>query len=558
MVQDGGGMENINSLKLSPGMGGYNYSKNIDKLDPSCMIEESCNFNILPDYLQTRGGTQKVLSLSERQPITSLYQINDKNSINIHLLLTTFNGKIYKDDSEILDLSGSINKASYISWNDHIVINTGSTKPYVFDISASTISVYPTDNLANDWITFSSYPSVMILHGRGLSSRAWALGTPHNPNTLYYSDVNNGISTCPNFQQTGSGFFVINTPNNEPLTSMISFGDRLIVFSKTKSFIIDDSSLDIAEWGYTSAQWKGGCLNQELILQTENDLFAFSEDGTIYSVSAVMQYGDYRISSITEAAQINTYIQEKINNSLLLSAHAQFDPTLRAIKYFMAFSNYNLNNMALVYFIDKQPMNGWSIHHNINFDSGYDACSSCLIKNKTNNNSFVYTGDYDGNVWLLETDNINDAYEEFPLILTSPFINVDDPRNTKRFKRGYLEIIADNSLNIKINQLSSSYNGSNENLVFISSQNTFDDATWDFSTFDISAIKYIKYFINKIGIYIKQSFSFSKLNVYQFGRFDSAKWDQDRFVTDDIGISKFNILSNIIDVITVSNRSLMR
>jgi len=550
-------MENINSFKYELGSSGFNYSKNLNILNPGCMVSPSYNFNLLPDSIRSRGGTKIVYNLNEVSPVTSLTQIFNQYD-NESIISTTQSGKIFKNTTLLKQLPLAIYDATYLLWNENLIINSGNNIPQGWDGISSTTEDFPESNMAPDWILDNYYPNLMLRYGKGNSVRAWAIGSTKRKTTLYFSAPSDGLDPYPNFKDANSGFFVISTPNEEPLTAMTSFGDRLIIFSKTKAYIIEDSSESSSDWGYTEAQWRGGAISHRCVLQTENDIFALIEDGTVYSISAVMEYGDYKISSITEQAQINDYIIERINLSYLENTHAIFDPTLRCIKYFCTSENSYSNDSALCYFIDRSILTGWSLHNNKKFLSGYNAKSSCLYKNQTDQSTKILTGDYLGRIWELETSIIIDDTNPFDIIYTTPYINLGDPRNTKRFKRGYLELLTTNVINVNISMATDNSIDYEYFTSILFKGSRFNSARWNIDRFTQVPIYKLKYHINKIGVGLKQTFSFSSNENKLCGKFNFSKWDECIFGVGILAGEPFYLMSNILDTLIVSNRSILR
>jgi len=536
------------------GTDGFNYSKNLNKLSPSCMVNPSYNFNLLPNSIRARGGTKILYNLNEKSPITSLTQIYNKYD-NESIISTTQSGKIFKNDFLLKKLPNVIYDATYLTWNGTLLINNSFNIPQGWDGISETTEDFPESNMADDWILDQRYPTVMVSYGKGNSVRAWAIGDDRRKNTLYFSSSDNGLDTYPNFKNSDSGFFYISTPNEEPLTAITSFGDRLIVFSKTKAYIIDDANIDSTLWGYTEAQWKGGANSNHVVMQTENDIFSLMPDGTIYSITAVMEYGDYKISSITESAQINDYMYDKINKSYMNNMHAVFDPSLRVIKYFCTSSNVSENNIALCYFIDKTPSTGWSIHRNSTFKSGYNAKSSCIYKDSITQHTKTITGDYNGRIWELETNIVVDDNNPFEMVLTTPLINLNDIRNTKRFKRGFLEILTSNVINVDIHISTNDFIKSYFYSSILFKGSRFGSAKWNVDKFTVVPIYKLKYPINKIGIGLQQSFSFYSNENILCGKFNQAKWNEGYiFGVGILAGEPFYLMSNMLDVLTISNR----
>jgi len=546
---------NTEYFKYGIGAAGLNYDANISNMHPSCVLPYSINFNVLKNSLRSRGGTKIILDSPENSPISSMYQVSNTSNEG-GILHTNDNGKIYWNNSLLHSDVSSIRKATYVNWNGNIIVNWGLNTPQIWDRSSVSTIDFPSEHMSPDWVADNIYPKVMKLYGKRTSVRAWAIGEGLRKNTIYYSNLNNGITSSPDFSVSNGGFFFISTRNNEPLTAIINFGDRLIVFSASQSFVIDDSSSSTSDWGYVEAQWKGGTISQNTVVATENDILAMTEDGTIYSVTAVTEYGDYKISSITEQASIDDYFKDYINKSQLNNIHMLYDPYLRCIKIFCSSSVSTKNDMAFVYFIDKTPETGWGpVHNNILYNSGYDANCSAVVLSE-HNTYIIITGDYNGDIWELETNTIQDGNNIFEMSLTTPIISVNNPRITKRFKRGFLELSCNSPINVSI-RMKTDLN-SKHKLVYHSisnPNNVFDEAKWDIAKFAGGRpIQRMRYHINLIGVGLQQTFIFSPYSIDKLSQYDVSKWDEATFPRDNITYNQFEVISNMLDITPIASR----
>jgi hypothetical protein len=555
------------SFRYALGSGGFNYNRNSSDMPSNCMLDGSCNFNLLADSVRSRGGTDVVLTLPERSPITSLSRVIPSSGTSV-ILSTTESGSIYKDSVALKNDLPKINDASYLEWNDNVIINVGSSVPQVWDHASSTTSDYPAIKMAEDWTHDGAYPLIMLAHGKSNSLRAWALGSTSRPNTLYYSAGFDILDGVPNFSIEDSdekaGQFVIATPFNEPLLGLIEFGDRLLVFSSSKAFVVDDLSTITTQWGYVAAQWDGGTISHHTLVALENDIFSLTQDGTLYSISAVESYGDYRMASLTEPAAINVYMKENINLTNVADIHLVFDPNIRAIKVFCAPQYREENDIALTYFIDRGSLNGWTPHYNRLFQSGYDARSSVI--SPSSNGDVNFTGDYFGRIWKIEQPFVVDDGEFFQMQIITPWVTPNfsaqggaDFRRTKRFQNGWVEITNDCPLKIKVELLREEIAAAKEveRITTFFGEAIFDASNWDEVVFGGQNTKqHVRYPIHQITTAIKQVFHFIPL-----GWEDAARWDEVDFDDEDAifdfeyeDYAQFEVLSNILDGKSVAQR----
>jgi hypothetical protein len=383
---------------------GFNHNPNIDKIPQDAMVHPSRNINLHEDGAGSRGGTSHVHPAAYGgSQVMGMFDFRLNNG-NQFLVAVTTDGKIWKDTTTTIKTGLTTGQfASFVVMNNELYVCNGADIPQVWDGAGAS-----TSNLANvptDW-TGSNYPQVMVLHGRGNSERLWAFGCSSNPNTVYASEVNDG-STEADFSDANVTTIYIETQDGTGIVGGVEFGDRLILYGRLKSYIIDDTDTNDANWGYESSQWDSGLASWRLLVRTPSDIVAFQEDGNIYSVTAVQEYGDYKLASLSRPAHIDRWIRQYIDLSRVGQFHAIYNPILRAIDFYMVYSGDTTVSMALRYFIDRGPMKGWAPQDNQSYASGYDASASCLYLSATGTYK-VYTGDYSGNVWELETANKND------------------------------------------------------------------------------------------------------------------------------------------------------
>ncbi len=420
------------------------HNPNIDMIQPEMMVHPSRNINLHEGGRGKRGGTAHVdtAAMSGGPRVMGIYDYRLKNGTQ-HLVRATADGKIYKDATTTIKTGLSLTKVtSFEYFNDTLYICNGADIPQTWDGSASS-----TSNLANipsDW-TGTSYPKQIIKHGRGASERLWAVGCQDTPHTVYVSK--NGTD---DFSDANVITINIDTGDGEGIIGAIEFGDQLICFGKRQAYIIDDVDTNTANWGYQRAQWLGGAANHRLIVETPYDLICFTEDGDIYSVVTAQSYGDYKAGSIARPAFIDRWIREFINLSYTDDFHAVYDPVLRAIKFFVVRSGQTQIDTALVYFIDRGPQEGWMVHDNQSYDSGYSASCSALIRVSTGDYQ-VYTGDYSGWIWKLEQSGRNDNGNGYYAGFRTPWLPFDNPRVTKHYKRGWGVVNAQGDYNLNIN-----------------------------------------------------------------------------------------------------------
>jgi len=257
--------------------------------------------------------------------------------------------------------------------------------------------------------------------GSGSGDRLWAV----TPDALWYSKLNDPL----NFDSGDSGSIPIDSIGG--LVGAYDLGGQLFAFSRTQTFLIQDTDSSIANWGYTNAIWEGGAASFRLIVKAYNNLFIMAEDGLIYTLQGVLTTGAYNAAPINRPAFVDKFIRDSISLSNIQNFNAAYDRKLRAIKWFMQEGGSG-NNTALVYFIDKKPENAWILHDNENYDSGYEAVASCEYRASAGNWGTA-TIDYSGNVWNLEQVSDSDNGNPFIVRIKTKPEDLDMPRNNKHY-----------------------------------------------------------------------------------------------------------------------------
>ena len=309
--------------------------------------------------------------------------------------------------------------------SDTIFLCNGADLPVTWN--GSDAAVIGFENVPADW-SGTNYPKQIILHGRLNSLRGWAIGCSDNPKTLYVSA--NGEPT--NFAQETVLVFNIETGDGAGIVAGIEFGDRILLFGKRRSFVMDDADYNTDNWGYFPSSWVGGVAHQRLLVRTPNDLVAMTDDGEIYSVTAAEQYGDYKAASLSRPSYMHDWIKQYLDLEYISDFHARYDPSIRAIKFFVVRTGSSEIDTCLCYYIDRPPNKAWVILDNQDYESGYSAASTALHR-QTSGLSKIYTGSYNGKVWKLGETARNDNSESFKMVYRIPPTAFGDARVSKRY-----------------------------------------------------------------------------------------------------------------------------
>lgn len=408
------------ALRLLLDQAGMQYGRNTENLIPVALVDPTANVNFHEGGAGKRGGTDDLITVTQVYPVRGIYQVKQKSGTN-QLVYAKSDGKIYKtNDSTTLKTGMSTSNYFHFSmFNDQAFICDGATKPQFWDGSAgstSDLTAYPTD-----W-SGSDYPFMMIPHARGANARGWYIRAD-----AVYASKNGDAKSCGD-----SDVKKIPVYTEGGITGAVDFGGTLFVFSKTKTYIIDDTDTDVANWGYYEAPWTGGVAHWRLICPAGNNVYLMTEEGIIYSIQAVNTYKDFEQVNLTRPAHIDRYFQDKVDLANINEFHSVYDPTLRCVNWFVDVGGSHVNT-NLKYFIDRDPQIAWIPHNNLSYSSGLDASASCLYRISAGVYK-IYTGDFSGQLWKHEqttkTDNGN-AYQ-FDIKLKPH--DMDNPIMYKHFR----------------------------------------------------------------------------------------------------------------------------
>ena len=406
--------------------GGLNGNPNVDALPPYAMVYPTRNLNLHLGTRQTRGGSSYVdaAAMTGTPVLLGGCDFTLRSGVQFIVRMAD-DGKLYKDKTTSIETGLSATAfPCFVTADNTLFLCNGVDVVQTWDgAGAATADI---TEPAADWAAVAQ-PHQMLVHGRGASLRLWAI----NPTTLYASK---NFAATGDFKYfvTGAESIYIDTNDGFGLQGMVEKSKELFLFGKTQTYRIDDSNATSTNWGYELAPWFGGVANWRLLVKTPNDVVAMMEDGEIYSVSAVQEYGDYQAASLTRPAFMHKWIQEHISLAKIAQFHAVYDPTIRAVVFFMVKSGYTEANVALLFFIDRPPAEAWMVHDNDGYASGYDAASSFLVR-KSVGSMKVYTGNYGGILWELQTASKNDNSNAFYAGFKNPPVYGENPRITKDF-----------------------------------------------------------------------------------------------------------------------------
>jgi hypothetical protein len=463
---------------------GFRDDRNVELLPATALLSPSANLNYHENGLSKRGGT--VISVVGNGHSGQGAFRFFTPSVNKQMFAS--NGVMYQTDYSTVLHSGmsTSNFISFVQTSNKVFFADGQTVPQYWDGSAGSSSgVTP----ATSWT--GNEPFQMVTHTRAGSSagdRLWAV----TPDSLWYSKLN----TPTDFLNADAGVIPIDSIGG--LVGAYDLGGQLFAFSRTQTFLIQDTDSNISNWGYTNALWEGGVASWRLICKAMNNLYFMAEDGLIYNLSGVLTTGAYNAAPLNRPAFVDKFIRDNVNLGNIQNFHVAYDRKLRALKFFMQ-EGGSANNIALTYFIDKQPTSAWIIHNNPNGNSGYKATCSCEVRNAPGDYQ-VWTMDGIGNLWKLEQTSRDDNGVAYPTIIMTKAQDLGGsgqnyqtgtygmPRNNKHWMAIALRGQASGTVNFTIYMFVEGIALGSQTFSLMGSGATFDSAHFDVDTFATSLV----------------------------------------------------------------------
>jgi|LSQX01.2.fsa_nt_gb hypothetical protein len=385
------------TITVNCGRGGFCGAKNIDEVANYMMMPPTRNLIYERGGRRKRGGTAKMYENAYDAAVTSLFRVRFSTNLS-YLLAGDGNGDIYAGEATKITTAPLGGPMSFEYGEDKVFIADGVNVPHVWTGTGNVAAI------AGPTADFSTDPVFQVkLHKVGQSERMCAI----NRRGLYMSKSSILSGDMEDFS-TDPIFFPITTEDGYGPVAMDEIGDQLVIFGRKKAYRLNDQSASPDEWYIYPAQWSGGVANWRLLVETPNDWLAMSDDGDIYSVSAVESYGDYKLASLTRASWMWDWIREHVDLAQTSLFHGCYDPALRAVRYFVALVGQTLPTTCLLYYIEREPAEAWMIEDNQKATSGYDAASSHVALDPATGTYEMLTGGHDGHIWRLNQANRSD------------------------------------------------------------------------------------------------------------------------------------------------------
>jgi hypothetical protein len=257
-------------------------------------------------------------------------------------------------------------------------------------------------------------------------NRLWAAGNAASPSTLYYSKAEDH----EDFEDTGSGTINIDPGDGDRITAIRSTKKDLIVWKgpyKGSMHRITGTSGDT--FARETIVRGVGAAGQNSTFSFGNDLGFVALDGSIRSVAATDEFGDFK-ERTSMSLGLNEWLNDHVNRARLGYIQAAPLPSKDGVFFVLPIDASVTNNMAL--WLDGRFGNPrWSTMPRIAAE-----CAFQVVDASNSNKPTMFIGDTAGFVRRTDkaTRNI-DGMGAIQAITKTPFLAYGNPQKFKQLSR---------------------------------------------------------------------------------------------------------------------------
>lgn len=406
--------------------GSFNGNDDLTDIPAGQFIEGSRNGNTHNGGFEKRGGTEKVGSAITNNPASlGGGQLIKRSTLTKHLYFAGADGNLYRNGTSI------VAGRSQTAWNFFTPIDDTMFVANGFDLVKvdTGAAVATITGPAADW-SGNVQPKKFILHSKQASRRAFAWGVPGKENVLYYS----AAGAFQTFTGGTSGTIVLDFNHGEGIVDCVSKDGTLWVFGKEEVFVVDDSSTTVADWGAYRASFQTGVHSARLTCVAKNSIFAMNTEGDIYEVQTAEQVRDYKQASISYPFFLLSYMRRNWDLSQMDKFYMAYEPKTESLRIFGVRLGQTVSDESIPYYINQQK---WSVPHDgidngqAN-DTGLKAATAFLAQD-ADEFKVLYTQDYNGQTWELESDTKTDNGNAYSSTASTPWLDFDLEGIEKRY-----------------------------------------------------------------------------------------------------------------------------
>lgn len=262
-------------------------------------------------------------------------------------------------------------------------------------------------------------------------NKVWAAGAIANPSRLYYSVTLNGAD----WVGAGSGTIDIDPADGDRITGIVSHRNELWVFKGPyKGSIHRITGSSSADFARTTFSTGVGAVNHRAIVPYANDIAFMWSDGSIRTLSATNNFGDFNESSLNR--EIQAWTRDHVNLGALRFAQGVNWPAYSMMLFVVPIDASASNNCTLMmdYRFDPPRMSNWTAFNDLT--SLGSAVSTATSKMRT-----VLAGGTDGILRTLgRSTRTSDTATSISYNVQTPYLDYELPQRMKTLEGGSLTL----------------------------------------------------------------------------------------------------------------------
>jgi len=311
---------------------------------------------------------------------------------------------------------------NFFVFDDILIISNGQDVPKSWDGSTA-------QNLAGSPPNFT--------FGCSHKNRAWAAGVNANPSRLYYS-----ASLNPeDWAGAGSGSIDIDPNDGDRITAIISHRNELIVFKGPyKGSVHRITGSSPSDFARTTFVEGIGAVGQSSLFRFGNDVGFVWSDGSIRSLSATAEFGDY--DEVALSRPIQTWLREHLTMNRLTHITVADWQDRGVVLFGVPIDSVQNPNCVLAMDYRFSPVR-WSLLSALTTQA---TALASVVDASDNNRRIVMGGGSDGYVRKFgRASRSIDGATSISFKVTSPFLNYLTPLTMKTFVGGSVGLVPKNS-----------------------------------------------------------------------------------------------------------------
>lgn len=317
------------SVSLPLGLEGLTGNTNVADIRPTQLIEAT-NVTFTNNAISKEGGASLFAQVGGSVPVIGGWDWWTPSAQR--MVVYTADGRLLKDDGSgtfATPLASGLGTEVVPVFVEGGAESTGRSRKLICFAANQAPRVLAADGVTMtalatppaDW-SGTNQPSVGVLH----ANRLWGAGNANDLHRVYYSLA----TDHENFTGGGSGTLSIYPGEGERITGLLSYKGLLVVFKAPRGiYLVDTRDASSTNWSLTRLSAAFGLPGPQAVTLIDNDVLFLSQSGQVQLLSAVQEFGNLGGLTLSQAAQIDTYLEPLLNYSRLPYARVLYVPRRR-------------------------------------------------------------------------------------------------------------------------------------------------------------------------------------------------------------------------------------